>query len=127
MKKLLFILIFFTSVLDAQTFARTFDDPHGWDKHMAAGLISGCVAGGVTFWKTKKSGLTLLYTIGVPTALGAGKELSDKYLHTGVASWDDFAYTVYGGVGAVVGLGLYLSIRSTNKHDRELKQIQLSQ
>ena len=124
MKKLLFILCLFSSSLFAQGFTRTIEGQHGFGEHAAVGFISGVVAGGVVFWKTHNSGLTLTYTFGVPVILGAGKETCDKYFHTGVASWDDFAYTVYGGMGAVVGLGGYLAIHNQTKQERELKRIQ---
>lgn len=125
MKKILLIFfVFISSLCSSQIPIRTFEDPHGWDKHAAAGFISGVVAGGIVFWKTHNSRLTLIYTIGVPVILGGLKEGSDKFLHTGVASWDDFAYTVYGGAAAVVGLGGYLSIHNQTKQERELKRIQ---
>ena len=126
MKKILIIFCLFTSSLFAQKWNpfTQVNDPQGWNKHEAAGFGSGVLVGEYVHYITGNNGLTAKYTIGVPVMLGAGKEASDYYLHTGVATWGDFLHTFYGGVAAFLVVGIHLSIQQQNRQEKELKRIQ---
>ena len=84
----------------------------GYPEHFFVGSL---IAGGITryvFKKTKKRRLAWVTGVFVATLAGFLKEVADSKLFGKFSNWNDFNYTVLGGI---VGASLAVPLRKSRK------------